>query len=154
MFIGNVIHCLNSHKRLKLRCGCVFSIKHHKNKDPNNKSFNWANIYTSGDNPIAEKTYTEEQKYHPVRTHTIAVLRQLSIEGLFRIVVLDHALPLTNTYRERQWVDKRVISKLTWLSSSLVIAVSGREQRVLVWYWLRKRGLWRHGISHLLLISA
>ena len=30
LFIGNVINCLNSHKRLKLRCGCVFSIKHHK----------------------------------------------------------------------------------------------------------------------------
>ena len=125
-----------------------------KSKKPDNISFNWANIYTSGDNPIAKKKYMDEQKYHPVRTHTIVVLRQLSTEGLFRTVVLDQALPLTNTCRERSWVDKRGILKLTWLSSSLVIAVSGREQRVLVWYWLRKRGLWRHGISPLLLISA
>ena len=154
MFIGNVIHRLSSRKRLKLRCGCVFLIKHHKNKDPDNKSFIWSNIYTLDDNPIAKKTYTQEQKYQPVRTHTIVVLRQLSTEGLFRIAVLDQALPSTNTCREREWVDKRVILKLTWLSSSLVIAVCRREQRVLVWYWLRKRGLWRHGISLLLLISA
>ena len=40
LFIGNVIHGLNSHNRLKLRCGCVFLIKHHKNEDPDNKSFN------------------------------------------------------------------------------------------------------------------
>ena len=144
MFIGNVIHRLNSHKRLKLRCGCVFLIKHHKNKDPDNKSFIWSNIYTLDDNPIAKKTYTQEQKYQPVRTHTIVVLRELSTEGLFRIAVLDQALPSTNTCREREWVDKRVILKLTWLSSSLVIARFGREHEVLVWYWLRKRGLWRH----------
>ena len=133
---------------------CFLNQTSWKVKNLDNISFNRANIYTSGDNPIAKKTYTGEQKYHPMRTHTIAVLRQLSTEGLFKIAVLDQALPSTNTSRERQWVDKRVILKLTWLSSSLVMAVSGREQRVLVWYWLGKRRLWRHGISPLLIISA